>query len=57
MVLLLLLMMVMTVVQGCTAVVAVGVTSGYRRGVTLERNSVGNDGVTAAAAAGVASAA
>lgn len=40
--LLLLLMMVMTVtVQGCTVVV---VASGYR-GVTLERNSVGNDGV------------
>lgn len=36
--LLLLLMMVMTVVQGCTVVV--GVASGYRRGVTLERNSV-----------------
>lgn len=40
--LLLLLMMVMTVVQGCTVVVVT--TSGYR-GVTLERNSVGNDGV------------
>lgn len=38
--LLLLLMMVMTVVQGCTVVVVVGVASGYRRGVTLERNSV-----------------
>lgn len=38
---LLLLMMVMTVVQGCTVVVVVvGVASGYRRGVTLERNSV-----------------
>lgn len=41
--LLLLLMMVMTVVQGCTVVVVTA--SGYR-GVTLERNSVGNDGVT-----------
>lgn len=41
--LLLLLMMVMTVtVQGCTVVVVVA--SGYR-GVTLERNSVGNHGV------------
>lgn len=41
--LLLLLMMVMTVtVQGCTVVVVVA--SGYR-GVTLEWNSVGNDGV------------
>lgn len=41
--LLLLLMMVMTVtVQGCTVVVVVA--RGYR-GVTLERNSVGNDGV------------
>lgn len=39
--LLLLLMMVMTVVQGCTVVVT---ASGYR-GVTLERNSIGNDGV------------
>lgn len=38
MMVLLLLMMVMTVVQGCTVVV-VGVASGYR-GVTLERNSV-----------------
>lgn len=36
----LLMMMVMTVVQGCTVVVVVaGVASGYR-GVTLERNSV-----------------
>lgn len=43
--LLLLLMMVMTVtVQGCTVVVVVVTASGYR-GVTLERNSVGNDGV------------
>lgn len=41
--LLLLLMMVMTVVQGCTVVVVV-TASGYR-GVTLERNSIGNDGV------------
>lgn len=41
--LLLLLMMVMTVVQGCTVVVVTA--SGYR-GVTLERNSIGNDGVT-----------
>lgn len=41
--LLLLLMMVMTVVQGCT-VVDVVTASGYR-GVTLERNSIGNDGV------------
>lgn len=41
MMILLLLMMVMTVVQGCTVVVVVvGVASGYRRGVTLERNSV-----------------
>lgn len=46
--LLMLLMMVMTV--GCTVtatadVVAVAIASRYRR-VTLERNSVGNDGVT-----------
>lgn len=41
--LLLLLMMVMTVVQGCTVVVVTA--SGYR-GVTLERNSIGNDGMT-----------
>lgn len=41
--LLLLLMMLMTVVQGCTVVVVTA--SGYR-GVTLERNSIGNDGVT-----------
>lgn len=46
--LMLLLMMVMTV--GCTVtatadVVAVAIASRYRR-VTLERNSVGNDGVT-----------
>lgn len=41
--LLLLLMMVMTVVQGCTVVV---VTASGCRGVTLERNSIGNDGVT-----------
>lgn len=40
--LLLLLMMVMTVVQGCTVVVVTA--TGYR-GVTLERNSIGNDGV------------
>lgn len=40
--LLLLLMMVMTVVQGCTVVVVTA--SGYR-GVTLEWNSIGNDGV------------
>lgn len=43
--LMLLLMMVMTVVcvQGCT-VTAVAIASG-NRGVTLERNSIGDDGV------------
>lgn len=49
--LLLLLMMVMTVVQGCTVVVVTA--SGYR-GVTLERNSIGNDGVATSGMASTA---
>lgn len=50
--LLMLLMMVMTVVcvQGCTVTAAAAIASGYR-GVTLQRNSIGKDGVAVVATA------
>lgn len=43
------MILMMVMVQGCTVVA--GVASGYRRGVTLEWDSAGNDGVAAVVAA------